>query len=132
MIDDTAAKLLAQPFNLINPPTFHYPLSPSKDVEDTFLIQLVAMLGDLVGQSNFSNFVAGKGWNVVQEVLRRGEGNVEKGAKMLAETMQDGSGGGSCLLFSRRSWTDKDVSVDASATQAHRSYHQRRRASTKV
>ncbi|KAK4055828.1 hypothetical protein OIO90_003082 [Microbotryomycetes sp. JL221] len=66
MVDDTPAKLRAQPFTLIGAPTYDYPVEPSfttrKSMLDTFLIELVGMLDTLAGQRNFTNFIRSYRW----------------------------------------------------------------------
>ncbi|GAA5939906.1 uncharacterized protein JCM15063_004341 [Sporobolomyces koalae] len=67
MIDDTPSKLRAQPQSLIAAPTFDYPEAPSDSTSrlllDTFLIALVAMLSEIVIESNFANYLMSQGWN---------------------------------------------------------------------
>ncbi|GAA5914584.1 uncharacterized protein JCM6883_004427 [Sporobolomyces salmoneus] len=69
IVDDTPSKLRAQPDNLIAAPTFDYPEEPSEATTryqlDTFLLSLVAMLGEIAVETNFANFIESQGWNKV-------------------------------------------------------------------
>lgn len=66
MIDDTPSKLRAQPFTLIDTPSFTYPLEPSRQTArsmlDCFLVQLVGMLDVMSTETNFANYMMHERW----------------------------------------------------------------------
>lgn len=69
MVDDTPAKLRAQPYSLIAAPTFDYPLAPSVPAVraklDAFLLALVGVLFQLETESNLANCIKSHNWNRV-------------------------------------------------------------------
>ncbi|BGP71373.1 hypothetical protein NBRC10513v2_004742 [Rhodotorula toruloides] len=67
MLDDTPSKLRAQPYSLIAAPSYYYPFGPgsvrtNRSLMDQFLLALVGMLSDLLGESNFAAYVKEMKW----------------------------------------------------------------------
>ncbi|BGP33114.1 hypothetical protein JCM10296v2_004903 [Rhodotorula toruloides] len=90
MVDDTPSKLRAEPYSLIAAPSYYYPFGPgsiqtTRSSMDQFLLALVGMLSDLVGESNFAAYLKQMRWYVKDE----GENEVQS-AKELRRWMNEG------------------------------------------
>lgn len=86
MVDDTPAKLRAQPYSLVAAPTFDYPLAPSVSTVrvqiDSFLLTLVGFLFKLETESNMANYIKSHKWYQVMNVNERVEWRI-KGVQLL-------------------------------------------------
>lgn len=90
MLDDTPSKLRAQPYSLIAAPSYYYPFGPgsirtNRSLMDQFLLALVGMLSDLLGESNFAAYVKEMKW------YEKDDGtNEAQSAKELRRWMNEG------------------------------------------